>query len=157
MIEGIKNCAYSICAAAIFGSIMYYILPEGSLSKLYKIIFGVFFLCCIVSPVINSDILDGGLETELMKTEDFSSENIFEDVYGKTKDELEKNMISETAKILDSFGVIYTNIIAEVNISESGGINIERFEVASKEPLGREIITEIKNRIGIAPVQDSAG
>lgn len=157
MIEGLKNCVFSICVSAVFGSILFYLFPDGKTTKLMKIVFGIFFICSIVNPIIDSDIFKVSWDENFFDGTAETDELVFDDLYGETETKTEDKIISATAEILNDYGVIYNKINADINISEGGSINIERFEVTAEETLDAKILSEIKNRVGAEPVQVYVG
>ena len=61
-IEGIRNWAFAVCAAAICGAVMNMLLPDGSEKRIFKTVLCLFMLCSIISPVIGMNFSD--LSTE---------------------------------------------------------------------------------------------
>ena len=124
--ETVKNWAFSVCAASICGAVLNMILPEGSAQKTYKAVFCVFFLCVLVSLLSELEIPDF----------DFFSKNIDkikeENISGNEFSEnsalmIENAVIADTEAILSEEGITAKDISIKINISENGGIDINKF------------------------------
>lgn len=63
----IQQWAFSICAAMVAAGLAHMLMPKSSMEKVMRLVVSVFFLCCLLSPVVfrNPSILvDIRLETE---------------------------------------------------------------------------------------------
>ena len=77
--ETVKTWAFSVSAAAICGSVISMIIPDGEQQKIYKVVFCVFFLCIVAAPfseitIPNLDEITSFFKPEVQKT---AEENIF--------------------------------------------------------------------------------
>ena len=50
--EGIRQWAFSICAAIVACGIARMLVPKTSLEKIFSLTVSVFFLCCLLSPAL---------------------------------------------------------------------------------------------------------
>jgi len=50
--DAIRQWAFSICSAMVACGIAGLILPRGNLEKMFRLSVSVFFLCCLLSPVL---------------------------------------------------------------------------------------------------------
>lgn len=124
--EAVRSWAFSVCSAVICGAVLNMILPEGSAQKTYKAVFCVFFLCILVAPLSELKIPDfdslakniEGIENEAVEDNEFReiSVSVIEDA-----------VIADTKAILNDEDVVLKDISIKINISESGGIDINKF------------------------------
>lgn len=129
--ENIKSWAFSVCCAAVIGTLLNMILPEGSLQRMFKCIFCVFFLCTVLNPLSEieiPEILDTGFFTQNF---DFSKNN---EINYQSEKYLEDKIISSAKGILDSEEIFYEDIFIKINISDDGSIDINKFELTIKNP-----------------------
>ncbi len=149
--DDIKNWAFSICSASICGAIMNIILPEGSTQKIFKSVFCVFFLCCVVSPLFGMDIFS---EKDILNSFDFEykeeegTENKF---YESSIKAMEDEIRNRTEQVLKDNGIDFTNISLKINILEDGGIEISEFSVFVYSDIAEEIKEKIGNETGLIP------
>lgn len=147
--EILKNWAFSICCASVSGGIINMLLPENSLTKTFKTVFCVFFLCIIISPFSEIDKNDLLLFDDIsLENEDFS-ENMFIE---NSAEYIESEITAATNKILSEENIDVKDILINVNISEDGNINISKFTLILSDI---ENISDIEQKIfqetGIKP------
>ena len=151
--DEIRNWAFSICSAAICGAVMNIILPEGSTQKIFKSVFCVFFLCCVISPLLTMDFLNEKNFFAALEIEDADENSLESGFYEPSARIMEEEIRTKTENILRSENVEFGNISVRVNILESGGIEINEFSIAVydipesvKEKIGNEtgLIQEVK-------------
>lgn len=147
--EKIQSWAFSVCCASIAGSVLNMLLPEGSLMKINKTVFCVFFLCVLVSPLSGIKSADFDFIKSRNENDNFSSENLFSE---KSEDYIEKEIIAETKSILEEKGIFSGEIFLEINISDDGSIIINEFSITFSGEAGTEGLSEeIHKRTGIKP------
>ena len=119
--ESIQNWAFSLCIAAISGSVINIILPECQTQKTFKIVSCVFFMCAVISPLKDIDLsaINGYFETESIYNEHKISE--FDAV---SSEYIENQIIDTTKELLEGEGISAKEISVEINISENGGIEV---------------------------------
>jgi len=130
--EAIKEWAFSICAAAIAGAAVELISPSGNIKKMVKITVSVFFLTCMLSPMIDLgiDAFYGYGEYEpAPETEHFETQVEDEMLKIFTQNIQEKvNNALEECKIKDA------KIKTKINIGEDFSISISEIKIS----LGKE-------------------
>ena len=147
--EFIKNWAFSVCSAAICGSVMYLVLPEGNLQKVFKTVFCMFFLCTVISPFAEIKIPDFDKIT-LQTTEEKALENnIFNET---TEKHIEEQIIYDTDSVLFEENLFAEDILVKVNILPDGSIEINKFilTICSIED-SEKLKDKIYQRTGIKP------
>lgn len=115
--ETVKQWALSVCAAAVACGIAQMVLPRGSMEKIFKITVSVFFLCCLLSPlVVRSPELR-------MEWQEYAREDIerrAERLSGVAASQAERAVVVEVTKIVEEK-------LTEMGINNSGiTININR-------------------------------
>ncbi len=127
--EIIKQWALSLCVAAVAGAAAEMILPEGSLQKVFKITFSVFFLCCLFSPALANVKLDMSYsETALTETESLAGE-LESSVNRQITDSAAASVEKLAQKELEAMGIFSAKTAADINIAEDGGILINRLQI----------------------------
>ncbi len=155
-IEGIRNWAFAVCAAAICGAVMNMLLPDGSEKHIFKTVLCLFMLCSIISPVIGIDFSD--LSTEFdFKNSRAQSGDTTEEFLSLSAKEAENAIINDTAAALGEKGISVDNISARVNILPDGSININRFSVCISEGNPDEIKHIVERKTGISPEIEYTG
>lgn len=150
IIEGVKNWAFAVCAAAVCGAVMNMLLPEGSEKRIFKTVLSLFMLCSILSPILSTDF--SALSTEKYFDENRAqTEDITEELLSLSAEEIEAAIINDTAKALEEKGFAADNISAEVNILPDGSINISRFSVLISEGNPEEIKKIAEQKTGLSP------
>ncbi len=149
--ETVKNWAFSVCCASIFGGILNYILSDGGVQKIYKTVFCVFFLCILISPVSDIDF-SKITDFKLSNMEQYKI-NFEENEFNQNSVEYLKNEIFySTKEILDNENLDFDDISIKINILEDGSINITKFALTFKnlEDPG-SLIKKIQQKTGLAP------
>ena len=50
--EGIKQWAFSVCAAMVACGLCQMLLPKAGMEKIFRMTVSIFFLCCLLSPIV---------------------------------------------------------------------------------------------------------
>ena len=148
--EGVKNWAFSVCCAGITGGILELLLPAGSIQKIYKTVFAVFFLCVFISPLSEIEF-DNIFDSFKFDKTDYvlSEENEFDDVSEKYI----KNQIADTVKaVLAEEKIILKDMALDINISQEGGIYISKFVlIFDGTNIPDDIADKIFEKTGLLP------
>ena len=148
--ETVRNWAFSICCASVIGGILNLILPKNDLQKTFKTVFCVFFLCIILSPL--SEIDFNKIPFSNFNSEKFENEFAENDFNLFSAEYIENELILSAEKILEEEQLIAEDIIAKVNISEEGNINIDEFVLILKDFEKAHLVSEkIYLETGIEP------
>ncbi len=146
--EEIKSWACSVCAAAVCGAVFKMMFPEGNLQKIFKCVICVFFLCTVISPLMEIELPD--FKNIADSEYDFPKENTeFNDISAKV---IEEQIIADTSELLLDDGIVLSDISVKINISGSGGIDINKFALTLDRNYDFNMIKEkVKQKIGIEP------
>lgn len=149
--EIVRNWAFSICAASVCGAILNMILPEGSTQKTYKAVFCVFFLCVLISPLSEFEIPDFEAITE--NIDKIESENIENNEFSENSVSIiEDAVIKDAQSILAEEGIAAKDISVKINISENGGIDINKFVLTLDSVCDLDLLKKkIFQKTGIMP------
>lgn len=147
----IRDWAFSICSAAICGAVMNIILPEGSTQKIFKSTFCVFFLCCVISPLLTMDFISEKSFSGIPGGEYSGGDVLENDFYEPSARVAEEEIRTKTENILRSENIEFGNISVKVNILENGGIEINEFSIAVAYDIPESVKEEIGNETGLIP------
>ena len=151
MIETIKNTAFSLCLSAIFGSVLFYLLPKSSFQKLFCLIFCLFFLCSLTAPLMKGS-LENWFRIPRNEEEGKNIDLITEDIFETGEEFVEKETEQKTRTFLGEHAIVPQEVIVDVHISEDGGITLNRFSIVLKESdVFPELCEEITKEIGLEP------
>lgn len=146
--EMIKNWAFSLCVAAIVGSVMKMLLPDGGLQKTFKTVLCVFFLCVMLVPLSEIKIPD---TKAFFKKYEYEISD-FENSYGASEEFIEKKLEESAFEVLGYEGILPEDIDAEVNISDEGDIYINKFVLSLNDGSNAEKAAKtLYQKIGIRP------
>jgi len=147
--EEIKNWAFSVCCASIAGGILNLLLPEGNVQKIYKTVFCVFFLCIIFSPL--SEIKT--VKIDFSENENFPEENFHENEFMQNSAEyIQNELVKSVNEILSEENLSAEDISVNVNISEEGSIDINKFALTFENFEDADSFSEkIYQKTGIKP------
>ncbi|MBR3962912.1 MAG: stage III sporulation protein AF [Oscillospiraceae bacterium] len=149
--ETVKNWAFAVCCASIFGAILNFLLPESGVQKIYKTVFCVFFLCVLISPLSEIDFSKFG---ELnIKNDKIYDENLNENEFNKNSAEyIEKEIFRSAKEIIEEENLDFNDISVKVNISEVGSINITKFALTFNDLENPDYLAEkIRDKTGLRP------
>ncbi len=148
----IKLWAISLCVAALAGAIMHILAPKTSLEKMMRLVIGVFFLSCIISPVL-SKLPD--IKLTFSGKADQSLTEVQERLLSTVDKQTESSMITQVESLLAQKGVTAENISFEYNTADKNRISISQIDVViSPDYADREaeIREYISGKTGIATI-----
>ena len=151
--NGIREWAFSACAAMAVCGIARMVLPAGNLQKVLNITISVFFMCCLLSPLalrtggINIE-LNGYLQEESEKLAQQLMLGINAQANNAAEAAIEK-IISE--KLLD-MGINHTGITININTNGQNDVRIENINIrlpVEYEERNTEIQDRLENAMGM--------
>jgi len=152
-LNGIREWAFSACAAMAVCGIARMVLPAGNLQKVLNITISVFFMCCLLSPLalrtggINIE-LNGYLQEESEKLAQQLMLGINAQANNAAEAAIEK-IISE--KLLD-MGINHTGITININTNGQNDVRIENINIrlpVEYEERNTEIQDRLENAMGM--------
>lgn len=153
--EAIKDWALAVCVAAVAGSLAHLAVPAGSTQKVYKITISMFFLCCMLSPILTG-LPDGAFSPEFSQPEtEYRTEALSSAMEQQIQTSFESSVRQLVQQELGAIGVQAEEIFINVNTDAQGGILITEMAVhlnAQHQSRAAEIETVIAEKIGLKPV-----
>lgn len=150
MLDSIKDWAFSICVASICGTMMNIILPKGDLQKIFKTVYSVFFLCCILSPISNYIFSEADIDFNF-----FNKDVIYEisknDIFANQNELLENEIQEKTIFFLEENNIKVKNISVKINILDEGSIEIDDFDISVISGDEENIKNIVMQEIGLVP------
>lgn len=117
--DGIRQWAFSVCSAMVACGIAGLVLPRGNLEKMFRLTVSVFFLCCLLSPVI---LPSSSLNISVREHSQEDIRSRADRLTEATQDQAGEFAVRSLEKIiaakLDEMGIKYGDIT--INISTSG-------------------------------------
>ena len=154
--EGLREWALAVCAAAVAGSLAHLACPSGEVAKVYKITISVFLLCCILAPVLTGALGgDWGAESFMTSETEEKTAELENTFKTQVKDEFCASIKAFVENELGLVGVSAQEISINVNTNEQGGIFITELIVflsTEHEDKQAEIIAKLRDNLGIEPV-----
>ncbi|WP_343252421.1 stage III sporulation protein AF [Ligaoa zhengdingensis] len=154
--EAIRDWALAVCVAAVAGSIAHLASPAGATQKIFRITVSVFFLCCMLSPIL-SGALSGDFQFDVELTPQTSSNT--DEMQSTMEQQITDSFTASLRRLvedeLEEQGVRAEEISININTGEDGGISIREIVLLLKaEDQNKQagLISGIKEKLGIEPV-----
>lgn len=113
--DSVKQWAFSLCAAMIACGIAQMLVPKASLEKIFSLVISVFFLCCLLSPLL---LRAPGISIEI---KEYTAEQMEEkaralsDVVGRQQSGAEAEAVEKIiAEKLARMGIKYYSIAIDI-------------------------------------------
>ena len=144
--NGIREWAFSACAAMAVCGIARMVLPAGNLQKVLNITISVFFMCCLLSPLALRT--GGNIELNWYSQEESEklAQQLMLGINAQANNAAEaaiEKIISE--KLLD-MGINHTGITININTNGQNDAQIENINIRLPEEY-EERNTEIQDRL----------
>lgn len=151
--DGIRQWAFGICAAAIACGLAQMILPKSSMQRIFNITSSVFFLGCLLSPVLLTPItLDIQAQDDLQREIEEKSGQLSSAVEEQKQELASESVRQAAADALSDIGVLYQKIYVNIHADEENGISISECEVeldSSYFPRHEEIRKALNDALGV--------
>lgn len=153
--EAVKGWALAVCVAAVAGSLARLVSPGGSTQKVYQITVSMFFLCCMLSPVLTGAI-SGDFDAALSQPEaEYHTEALEDVVDEQVKESFSASLRELVCTELAQMDVKAEEIFVNVNTDGEGGIFITEMAVhldAAYQDRQSEIEARLTEKTGQRPV-----
>lgn len=153
--DAVRDWALSVCAASVCGGIVYLLSPSGSLEKVLKIAVSVFFLTCLLSPVI-TDWRDININGESFSISQDKNAQEYQNIYQhQVLEECRKSIRKLTYDILAENSLAAQKIEAIINIGGDNSIIIKQIELYMDEAYENQkekIEKIIEDELGVFPI-----
>lgn len=153
--EALRQWAFGICAAAIACGLIQLVLPQSGMQKVFRVTAGVFFLGCILSPLVLpvAGDLDFTVQKEQMQAEvERRSGQLRMEVTESGNEIAVESVRREAARALEEIGIPYQKIYVNIHDMEDGGISISECEVELERRYAQrhdEIRQYLMGRLGV--------
>lgn len=151
--DDIRQWAFGICAAAIACGLAQMIMPKSGMQRIFNITSSVFFLGCLLSPIIFSPLTLDPAATEDMQRQIASrSENLSSAAQQRTLGSASEGIRLEAGRVLEEMGISDYKIYINVHDDGEGGISISECEVELHQnlfPRHEEIRAALMGRLGV--------
>lgn len=149
----IKTWAFSVCVAAVIGGVVSMIIPNGKMEKVMQVVISIFFISCLVIPLIsilpNIEIDYQDFEEEEVKEIYLQMETLVnEQMLNKANNNIESNISNR----LKENNINYKKIDIIYNTFDSSSISITKIDIyINKENTGQaeEICSKISQELEV--------
>lgn len=126
----IKTWIFSVCVAAVVGSIVQMLVPSGSMEKVMKVVVGIFFLSCVFVPLVTI-IPNIKYDFEIGTAEQVAqiSEGMQQIKNEQIIDYANAQISDAIAGLLDRNNINYKKISVDYNITTDSSISINEIEI----------------------------
>ena len=161
MIEMLKAWAVTLCAGAVVAALAKMLIPSGKMVKMFQMVLGVFFLCCLISPFLSMRGLSLNLDVSSFQEEVAqTSGQLADQVNAQIRSQIEKRISALAQESLDALQVRPKKITVDMDIAEDGGISMKQVTVllTEKDASKKEAVgTALQSALGLNPVVTVAG
>lgn len=159
MIAALQNWAISVCAAAVVGAVAHIALPEGSLQKVLKLAIQVFFLCCLLSPlVLKNPELEWDLALSASDAQSQTQEDVrqmHETFLKQVEEQFLRTVSPDIQNALAENGITGAEISVNIHTDGSGSVSISELQItvpAAYSLQEKKIREIVETQTGLTPV-----
>ena len=145
--EAIKQWVFSVCAAMVACGLMQTLLPKSNMEKIFSLTVSVFFLCCLLSPLLlRAPQLR--IEVEEYSAQDMQQrlERLGKIVEMQTQGTIRQNLYEIIEEKLSEMGIKHHGVTINITTNgqnagqpESASILLEKQWESRHEKLQREL------------------
>lgn len=151
--EALQTWAFSVCAAMVACGIAQIVLPKGSMEKVFRITVSIFFLCCLLSPILlRGPALE--IEVQAYAQEEIvqRAEKLQQEAILQTQQMAQKEIRQIIEEKLADMGINARDIT--INISSGGQQETEMLEIElllnkADEMAHHKIVQELEKTLGV--------
>ena len=124
MLDGVTGWAAALCTAAIGCTALHMLAPKGGLGKLLRLLTAAFFLCCMVSPLLElKNLLPLSLDS---LPQEVSAEALQERVSAQCERQVTAALEKAAGQALERYSIAPAKVDVEMDIDDTGGIYITK-------------------------------
>lgn len=151
--QSIRQWAFSVCCAMVACGLAQLLLPKSSMQRMFKLCISVFFLCCLLSPVLLQSP-DLRIEIREYAQEDMQrrAERLVEVVERQSDAAAESELRKIVEEKLLQMGINDRRIAIHINTNgqnSAEGILVEITLDEALEPEHDRIWKELSNSLGV--------
>lgn len=128
--DAIKQWAFSICAAMVAAGLAQMLLPKSGMEKIFRTTVSIFFLCCLLSPIV---LRDPGLRLELQEYSqseiDARARRLTKTIDSQTGEAMQWQLEKIISEKLSQMGINYHQITININNNGQSGQEIQSVEI----------------------------
>lgn len=153
--EALRHWAFGACAAAVACGMIQLILPKSGMQKVFHVTASVFFLGCLLSPILFSlpELDTGAMERgKILEEVERRSESLSSAVEERQTTLAAGSIRNAAGSVLEELGIEGGKIYVKIHDEEDGGISISECEVQLPrecEPRHNEIREALIQRLGV--------
>ncbi|MCI8649282.1 MAG: hypothetical protein HFG20_04115 [Anaerotruncus sp.] len=151
--DGIRQWAFGLCAAATACGVAQMVLPKSNLQKMFRMTASIFFLCCLLSPVALAPIsLDSAPREDLQRQTEQRAQQLRSAVEEQSGRIATEHIRLTAAEILETLGVEYEKIYITIHEDDTDSISISECEVELDSrylPRHQEIRAALQQSLGV--------
>lgn len=153
--EVLRQWAFGVCAASIACGLVRIILPSSGMQRIFTVTASVFFLCCLLSPVVFTAVLPGEFDLQnddMMRQIEEKSSRLQSAVQEQNTALATESLRAAAAAALADMGVEYQKIYINVHDDGMGSISISECEVQLDQTYFQrhdEIHSALQARLGV--------
>ena len=151
--NSIRQWAFGICAAAVACALAQLILPKSSLQRVFNVTCSVFFLACLLSPVVFSPLtLDLAAQDDIQREVQERAQRLEAAVRDDSEQRASESLRKAAGELLEDMGIDWYKIYINVHEDDEGGISISECELTLREsyvPRHAEIRQKLIDRLGV--------
>ena len=122
--ETLRNWSSAVCFAAVGCAAIRLLVPEGKTGKIYRLLVMTFFICSMITPLLNVTV-DLSLDAQWLPQE-IVDEQLAEKVTEQLSKQVEESVRNVAEECLGYRDTKADQIVVETNVSAEGNIYIER-------------------------------
>ncbi len=122
--NAVTGWAAALCTAAIGCTALHMLAPKGGLGRLFKLLTAAFFLCCMVSPLLQLKNISS-LSLDILP-EEVSAEALQERVNAQFERQVTAALEETARQTLQKYSIEPAKVEIKMDTDENGGIYITK-------------------------------
>lgn len=145
--EAFRGWAIAVCAAAVLCTLLHHLFPQNPLGQQGRLLLPCLFLFALLAPIPNMTVTIPDWQSQTTVDDAALRARMQQQVSATVNDTL----LSMANQALTSYGVQAKKVIADINITQDGGINMGQITVyIDKETLNMAAVVRqvVERRLG---------
>lgn len=156
--EELKKWALGVCAAAIFSSVIYALVPKGNMQKIMRCVTALAVICALVFPFASA-LMKTNFSASSPDTEALTPSELNNEVNYRLTAAYAQQIQDGVQEILASYGYLDCEIDLLTDIDEQGGIFIKKANIIlpGGAVLKEAAVEKLQNLLGDAVIDIRTG
>ena len=133
--EGLKQWAVAVCAAAVVCTLLRHLFPESRLGQQGRMLLPCLFLCVLLSPI------SGGSSSvklpDFTAAESTDSADLTAQMHGQITNRVNETLLKMVNQSLSGYGWSAKKVVADMDIGEDGSIQMGQITLYVDEKVAR--------------------